>query len=92
MDYETIKVTKESGIGYLTFARPQIHNAISVELMAESRDALQKLNEDNDVRVIVVSGEGRSFAPASISSRARCAIPRASMRGSSAIRKISISC
>lgn len=61
MNYETIKVSKDTGIGYMTFARPQIHNAISVELMVESRDALQKLNADDDVRVIVVSGEGRSF-------------------------------
>lgn len=61
MNYETIKVTKESGIGFLTFARPHIHNAISVELMAESIDALRILAADDDVRVIVVSGEGRSF-------------------------------
>lgn len=61
MTYETIKTSKESGIGYLTFARPHIHNAISVELMAESQHALRRLNADDDVRVIVVSGEGPSF-------------------------------
>lgn len=61
MNYTTIKVSKEDGVGFLTFARPEIHNAISVELMTETMDALDKLGKDDAVRVIVVSGEGKSF-------------------------------
>ncbi|MDR3099369.1 MAG: enoyl-CoA hydratase/isomerase family protein [Paraburkholderia sp.] len=61
MNYTTIKAAKEEGIGFLTFSRPQIHNAISVELMVETMDALDRLARDDAVRVIVVSGEGKSF-------------------------------
>lgn len=61
MNYTTLKVSRQDGIGYLTFARPEIHNAISVELMTESMDALARLADDDAVRVIVVSGEGKSF-------------------------------
>lgn len=61
MNYTTIKVSKADGIGFLTFARPELHNAISVELMTETMDAMARLGKDDAVRVIVVSGEGKSF-------------------------------
>lgn len=61
MNYTTIKVSKADGIGFLTFARPELHNAISVELMVETMDALARLGKDDEVRVILVSGEGKSF-------------------------------
>jgi len=62
MSYELIKVDIREGIGHLTWSRPRVHNAISPEVMAETMDALSMLGGRDDVRVIILSGEGKSFS------------------------------
>jgi enoyl-CoA hydratase/carnithine racemase len=48
-------------VGVLSFNRPERHNALSDELLLSWRDELGRLTHDNDVRVIVLRGEGPSF-------------------------------
>ncbi|CAN7621420.1 enoyl-CoA hydratase/isomerase family protein [Aminobacter sp. LjRoot7] len=62
MSYEMIKVDVRAGIGFLTWSRPRVHNAISPEMMAETMAALSELGVRDDVRVIILSGEGKSFS------------------------------
>ncbi|MDQ4138960.1 MAG: enoyl-CoA hydratase-related protein, partial [Bacteroidota bacterium] len=52
---ELIKVTNpvQPHIALIEFNRPKELNALSVPLMSELRHALQKLDVDNEVRVIV---------------------------------------
>lgn len=45
----------------LTLNRPQALNAITGEMRRDLKEALMQVSADNDVRVLVVTGEGRGF-------------------------------
>ena len=61
MGYETIIYEKDEGIATLTFNRPQVMNAQNYQQAMETRAAAQEANEDDDVRVLIVTGAGRGF-------------------------------
>lgn len=49
------------GIATLTFDRPARLNALTFEVYADLRDLLGELPHDPDVRVLVITGQGRGF-------------------------------
>jgi enoyl-CoA hydratase/carnithine racemase len=49
------------GIATLTLNRPAKRNAMSSALLAGLREAFDRLEQDRDVRVVIVRGEGRAF-------------------------------
>ncbi|MBO0831309.1 MAG: enoyl-CoA hydratase/isomerase family protein [Actinobacteria bacterium] len=57
-----ITVEVESKVGWLVLNRPDKLNALSPEMMEEFDVALRQLSENEDVSVIVIRGEGRSFS------------------------------
>jgi trans-feruloyl-CoA hydratase/vanillin synthase len=59
--YQTIKVTKEDGITWVTFNRPEKRNAMSPQLHREMDDALDQLAIDPDTKVLVLTGAGEAF-------------------------------
>ncbi len=59
--YETIDVEREGRIGRIWLARPEVHNAFNSAMIGELRRALEALGADGSVRVIVLSGRGKSF-------------------------------
>jgi methylglutaconyl-CoA hydratase len=65
MNYQHLKLEKNSGILRIKLNRPEVRNAFNEELIAELHDLFQKpAAEDayfNDVRVILLSGEGPAF-------------------------------
>jgi enoyl-CoA hydratase/carnithine racemase len=61
MQYETIRWTLDSGILTLTLNRPEQLNAFTVQMMKDLVHAFERASEDDDVRAIVVTGEGRAF-------------------------------
>ncbi|MEV6913276.1 crotonase/enoyl-CoA hydratase family protein [Amycolatopsis sp. NPDC051071] len=61
MALETLTYRVEDRKAYLTLNRPERLNAINDVMPGEIRQAVERANEDDDVRVIVVQGEGRSF-------------------------------
>lgn len=56
-----IIVKIESGIGSIFLNRPQKLNSLSTELVEELTDALLSLDKNPEVKVIILSGEGKSF-------------------------------
>jgi methylglutaconyl-CoA hydratase len=58
---ETVLTEVDSGIGIITLNRPERHNAFDEELIAQLADALQDMEADPEVRVVVLSSTGRSF-------------------------------
>jgi len=50
------------GVAILTLNRPDIHNAFDDALIADMTAALDDLNTDDDVRVVVLSANGKSFS------------------------------
>ncbi|MCS6898385.1 MAG: enoyl-CoA hydratase family protein [Myxococcales bacterium] len=49
------------GVATVTFSRPATLNSLTFEVYAELRDFLPKLSEADEVRAVVVAGEGRGF-------------------------------
>jgi enoyl-CoA hydratase len=62
MDYQNLLFEKKNGIGYLTLNRPEKLNALSAELMADLRHALDMIEADADVKVVILTGAGRAFS------------------------------
>lgn len=53
-----IRAEVDAGVGWLTLANPERHNAISLEMWHGLADAAEALESDPAVRVVVISGEG----------------------------------
>ena len=62
MSYTHLLLTKESGYAVVQFNRPEVLNAINIQLMVELVDALEMLDKDDEVRCIVLTGNEKAFA------------------------------
>ena len=60
--YDNIKVEIRDGIGWAILNRPEKRNAMSPELHYDMDDALARLEFDDDVKVVVVTGAGGNFS------------------------------
>jgi len=59
---ETIRIDVDGrGVATLTLAREDKHNALSAQMIAELTEAAKRLGADPAVRVVVLTGAGRSF-------------------------------
>ncbi len=59
---ETIIIRKEKPIAWIILNRPQKLNAINPKMIEELSRALDELEEDRDVRAVILYGEGRAFS------------------------------
>ena len=60
--YETILVeTDARGVATVTLNRPDKHNALNADLIAELFDAVEDLASDDKVRIVILTGAGKSF-------------------------------
>ena len=56
MSWETIGLEKKENIGVLTLNRPERMNAFNEKMEAEVVQALQEADQDEEVRVLGVTG------------------------------------
>ena len=61
MEYQHITYELRNQTTWIHLNRPAEMNAISTQLLQDLGDALKKVEEDNDVRVLVLSGKGKAF-------------------------------
>jgi enoyl-CoA hydratase/carnithine racemase len=61
MTYETIRYEAEGPILTLTLNRPEKLNAYTAQMGAELADAIVSADEDDDIRAVILTGEGRGF-------------------------------
>jgi len=59
--YQALRVERRGPVGWLVFDRPDVGNAMDATMLAELEAAWQELDADDDVRVIVNTGEGKAF-------------------------------
>jgi enoyl-CoA hydratase len=59
--YTTLTLEKKDQTALLTFNRPEVLNALNTTVATESLDALQSIQNDPDVRVLILTGAGRAF-------------------------------
>lgn len=62
MEFDNILVEKRNGAGWITLNRPQMMNALSSALVQDTQAALKAFEEDDEVRVIVITGAGPNFS------------------------------
>jgi methylglutaconyl-CoA hydratase len=61
MPYKHLRRTEEGPVATVTLARPEAHNALNAELVEELTRCFEELAEDQETRVVVLAGAGRSF-------------------------------
>ena len=61
MEFETVKIDGEGAVRHLVLNRPEVHNAVNAQLVADMYEAVRLLDADSSVRVVVVRGEGKSL-------------------------------
>ena len=59
--YETILYEKEGNIATITLNRPPL-NIINYEMMREYLDALDEANNDQEIKVIILTGTGKELS------------------------------
>jgi len=61
MEYKFIRYTLEGGIATITLNRPEVYNALNDEITFELQDAFKAVGKDQNVRVVILAGEGKAF-------------------------------
>ena len=61
MELQDVSYDKSGRIATITLNRPQRLNAISARMPREIKAAVERANRDDEVHVIVLTGQGRAF-------------------------------
>jgi enoyl-CoA hydratase len=61
MAYKEIELIREEGIALLYLNRPNVLNALNETMKGEIIHALKETEEDDETRVIILTGRGRAF-------------------------------
>lgn len=61
MDFKFLKYNVKDGVALLTLNRPEVYNALNDGITYELQDAWKLIAKDNQVRVVVLTGEGKAF-------------------------------
>ena len=62
MSYTNVMVEKRDQIGFITLNRPQAMNTFNVPFARELNDALWEMEQDPEVRVVVIDANGKHFS------------------------------
>jgi enoyl-CoA hydratase len=62
MDFECIIYEKEAGIATIKLNRPQVLNAMNRQLWIDFQEALEDVKGDPEIKVLIITGEGRAFS------------------------------
>ena len=58
---QTVRFEKQDSITIVTIDRPEALNALNGDVIAELEQVVTALENDRDVRCMILTGEGRSF-------------------------------
>jgi 2-(1,2-epoxy-1,2-dihydrophenyl)acetyl-CoA isomerase len=61
MTYKNITVEKADSVATLTLSRPDKLNCLNAPILHETARALKQLNEDEDIKALIITGAGRAF-------------------------------
>jgi len=60
-EYKNILYKVENNIAFITINRPKALNALNVETLNELDNAIKDAENNSDVKVVIITGEGRAF-------------------------------
>jgi enoyl-CoA hydratase len=55
-------VTREGNIGILRLHRPEVLNALNMQVMSDLVDALEAMDRDETIRCVILTGDDKAFA------------------------------
>ena len=59
--FETLLYSKADGVAWVSLNRPEVRNAINQQMQDELRELWHDFRYDDDVRCVVLTGEGEAF-------------------------------
>jgi enoyl-CoA hydratase len=62
MEFECIMYQKDEGVATIKLNRPQVLNAMNKQLWLDFQVALEDVKNDPEVKVLIITGEGRAFS------------------------------
>lgn len=62
MDFQCIIYEKEEGTAIIRLNRPEVLNAMNKELWLDLQQALEDVQSDPNIKVLIFTGEGRAFS------------------------------
>jgi len=61
MKYKNLLLSIQEGVAIIKMNRPERLNALNTETILELEDLIESLGKDDNVRVIIITGEGKAF-------------------------------
>lgn len=61
MEFRNLIIEKKDAVGIIKINRPESLNALNIETLGEIRDAVTALNNEEDIKVLIFTGEGKAF-------------------------------
>ncbi len=61
MEFRNLVIEKRDAIGIIKINRPESLNSLNIETLGEIRDVLTSLNNDEEIKVLIFTGEGKAF-------------------------------
>jgi enoyl-CoA hydratase/carnithine racemase len=62
MEFQTLDFNLEAGIATITLNRPDVLNAVNLEMRKDFSNLVERLFFDKEIRVIIFTGMGRAFS------------------------------
>lgn len=62
MEFECIIYQKKEGIAVIRLNRPKVLNAMNKQLWIDLQAALDQVQDDPDIKAVIITGEGRAFS------------------------------
>ena len=66
-NYQTIKLETKENVLTVWLNRQEVHNAFNEVMIKEFIDVFEEINKDDEIRIILIRGKGKSFC-----TRSRC--------------------
>ncbi len=61
MEYSSLQLTKDGGIGIVTINRTQVLNALNMDVFRELYGMFTEIENDPEIRVVILTGAGKAF-------------------------------
>ena len=82
MSFEAIKVERQDRVAVVTLNRPEVLNALNLQLVRELDQAVTEIEQDSDIGAVVLTGAGeRAFSAGADIHENRELTPEESERG-----------
>lgn len=61
LKFDAVKVEKDGSVCLVTLNRPEHMNSINIDMLEQMTTALKMAGEDPEIKVVILTGEGRGF-------------------------------